>query len=553
MLTRVLVCVALGAAPFFTAFAKASADRPATAGPTVELDRMIITTSPDYRFLETGWEVGEVPGLRIFSHGNAAAKRISEHLQLAREAFGLVWKDEALLRQIVTVVVTADDAEFLAWADLPPTAMDRTVRVVSAPGGTVLLVNGANLSAHRTAGRGFVLALLSRTKLPPWLKEGLAQIVNSVEAQGDRLIVGKVQQDVRNHLALETLDQMDIMMLRNPPQGYGTGRFDEQPYLVNSRGNNVEVLVDGMVGTRGDIEQALRDEKIRRIDERYTYAGSTDFISFLDDGVVMDLEKILDPAARDSVAWRMNAWGFTHYSLFGEKKRYYDEFLRFVQALEKSPARAPVDVFKETFQVSPGKYELSLALYVKQASYEIYDFRLAEPFKPAVLALNSVLESNVLQLKARVYAATARAEVARQFMEHGYGNPQNRTPAYVRQYIELERAHDADRAARLLEDADRRELLDNPGRRLLAEARLGRLQRAGAKLSPQDLRMVLTPLFAAFEKGDQTEEMFVLIGKAWAASAVPPRDEHLNALRLGLTIHPQSKQLAELLKQLEHS
>ena len=139
--------------------------------------------------------------------------------------------------------------------------MDRTVRVVSAPGGTVLLVNGANLSAHRTAGRGFVLALLSRTKLPPWLKEGLAQIVNSVEAQGDRLIVGKVQQDVRNHLALETLDQMDIMMLRNPPQGYGTGRFDEQPYLVNSRGNNVEVLVDGMVGTRGDIEQALRDEK----------------------------------------------------------------------------------------------------------------------------------------------------------------------------------------------------------------------------------------------------------------------------------------------------
>ena len=267
----------------------------------------------------------------------------------------------------------------------------------------------------------------------------------------------------------------------------------------------------------------------------------------------MDLEKILDPAARDSVAWRMNAWGFTHYSLFGEKKRYYDEFLRFVQALEKNPARAPVDVFKETFQVSPGKYELSLALYVKQASYEIYDFRLAEPFKPAVLALNSVLESNVLQLKARVYAATARAEVARQFMEHGYGNPQNRTPAYVRQYIELERAHDADRAARLLEDADRARAV---GQSRPPPARGGApwsLAACGREVIAAGPAHGFDAVVCRVREGRSDEEMFVLIGKAWAASAVPPRDEHLNALRLGLTIHPQSKQLAELLKQLEHS
>jgi hypothetical protein len=532
--------------------ALAGAAEPATApAPTVTLDKLVVTTTQDYRPLEDGWQVGGVPGFLIFSHGNAAFKTVAEQLQLARAAFALVWKDEALVKRLVTVVVTADEPEFLAWAKLPPVTMDKTVRVVATPAGTVLLVNGGNDAVHRAVGRGYVLALLQETKSPRWLQEGIAQVVNSAEATGDRLQVGRVQQDERNLLSLQSLREVDgfARMAATP----GASRLEPIGPIVNTRGDAVEVRLNGLIPTQQELEQHLDGELQRRVDQRHVYTPTDDFFTYLADGVAMPLGKVFDPEAPDTVAWRMNAWGFTHYSLFADKQRHQPAFRKFVQQLEREPGRAPVEVLKDAYGQSAGKLELNLTLYARNADYAIFDFKLAEPFAAVKPAMIATAEANVLQLRARVLNATDRNGEARQLLARGYANPANRTPSYVSQFVGLERRHDPARAAELLEDAARHEQLDNTSRRMLAEARLERLQRGGARLAPDDLRMVLLPLFAALNEGDESEELFVLIGRAWAASAVPPKPEHLNALRMGLSIHPNSRPLAELLKQLEHS
>lgn len=544
------------------AMVSAGAETAPAPGPAIPLETMVVVATPDYRPLEEGWQVGEVPGFRIFSHGNAAHAGVAEQLQRTRAAFGLVWNDEAVARRFVTVVVTADEPEFLAWAKLPADALDRTTRVIDTPSGAVLLVNGGHEAAQRAAGRGWVLALLRGTKLPRWLQEGLAQIVNSTETTGDRLQVGRVQRDPRNQVPVESLHQLNSMMTLDarasagpgsPMAGSPSSQFEDARYFTNSRGQQMEVTLDGRTANRFELQQHANEELRRRAEERHTYSPTGDFQSYLTDSVVLPLNRVLDPEAPDSVAWRMNAWAFTHYCLFGDKQRNRPVFMKFVQQLEQPSARQPLEVFEQSFGLSAAKMELNLALYARHGGYDIPDFKLAEPFQPVKPAMAAAPEANVLLLHARVLGATGRGAEARQLLVRGHANPANRTPPYVRQLIELERDHDPARAAELLEDAARREQLDNPGRRLLVGLRLERLQRGGARLSPDDLRMVLLPLFTALEKGDQSEELFVLIGRAWAASAVPPKPEHLNALRLGLTYHPDSRQLAELLRQLEQS
>jgi hypothetical protein len=525
-------------------------------GATLKLDTVTVTATQDYRPLEDGWQVGTVPGFLVFSHGNAAVTTVVEQLQLARAAFALVWKDEALVRRPMTVVVTADEPDFRAWARVPAFDMDLTLRVVATSSGPVLVVNGQHDAVHRAVGRGYVLAQLRDTKLPRWLQEGMAQVINSAEAEGDHLRVGRVQQDPRNTVSLAAVREAAMVtQMSMPTDGGRFGQIGAEGGTVptNARGDAVDIRINGMTPTWHELAQHLDEEQRRRLEERHSYTPTGDFLSHLADGMTMPLRQVFEPDAPDTVTWRMNAWAFTHYSLFGEKQRHRENLFKFVQQLGREPARAPVDVLADVYGMPAGKLELQLSLYAKGSVYRIFDFKLAEPFNAEKAAMASVPEANVLQLRARVFGATGRAEEARKILAYGYANAANRTPSYISQFVALERAHDPARASELLEHAAQREQLDNPGRRLLAAARLERLQHTQAKLQPQDLNQVLGPLFAALNQGDQSEELFVLIGRAWAASAVPPKQEHLNALRLGLTFHPKSRQLAELLRQLEQS
>jgi hypothetical protein len=527
------------------------------SSPTLTLDPIKVVATPDYQPVEEGWQVGQVPGFLLFSHGNSAVKTVADQLQLARAAVGLVWSEPALLRRPMTVVITADEREFIAWSKVAPFSMDMTLRVVPTPAGPVLLVNGDQEAVHRAVGRGYVLAQLRDTRFPRWFQEGLAQVVNSAEAEGDRLRVGRVQQDPRNAVPLRTVrDAMIATQMSMPAEGQldpvGSADTPGAAGITNARGDKMDIRINGLTPTWHELEQHLEDETRRRMLERENYTPTSDFASYLADSTTMSLEKVFAPGAPDTIDWRMNAWGFVHYSLFGEKQRHQPEFLQFVRQLGREPERAPVEVFQEAYKLTPRKFEFQLALYAKSTSYQIFDFKLAQPFQPAKPAMAPCPEANVLQLRARVLASTERAEEARQLLTRGYANPANRTPSYVSQFAALERERDPARAAELLENAARREQLDNAGRLMLAAARLERL-RSSAKLSPDDLRTVLLPLFAALEKGEQSEQLFILIGQAWAASAVPPKPEHLNALRLGLTYYPKSRQLAELLKQLEQA
>ena len=541
-----------------------AADQPAAkpAERAVELAPVTIEASALYVPQEPGWEVAEVPGFRVYSHGSPAAKRILADLQVVRETVGLVWGDERLLRQWITVVVCADEPEFLRWGKVASGAFDRLVRAVRTPTGIVLVVNGADDTINRAVGRAYVRALIAGSNLPRWLQEGLASILNSAELQGDRLIVGKVARDPRDQVTLDDLTdtQWRLASLRSE-SGFpvsdstslsGVNAASGGPRMLNSRGDEVELLVDGMPPTVGEMKRAVNQELDRRRERLDTAKGDTEFSGYLTDSMVMDLDKLLDPQAEETIRWRMNAWAFTHLGLFGDKSQFRPAFASFIQKLQQSPERKPVELFREAFNQSPGSFELRMRTYAEGANYEALNFKLEKPFAPTPLALTVAPESSVLLLKARVYTATGREGEARGFLQRGYAEPSNRTPSYIAAFAQVLRAFDRPQALRVLEAAEQKSNLDHAGRRLQAELRLETFTAKNPKLTPGELAQVLNPLFAALNQGDNSEHLFVLIGRAWLASAVPPRDEHLNALRLGLSYYPQSARIGDLLKQLEH-
>jgi hypothetical protein len=155
-------------------------------------------------------------------------------------------------------------------------------------------------------------------------------------------------------------------------------------------------------------------------------------------------------------------------------------------------------------------------------------------------------------LKSRVYSATGREAEARELLQKGYADPGNRTPAYVFTLARAVGRTDRAAALELLTTAEAKSQLDHPGRRFLAELRLEKLTAGDHRLGKDGLAQVLTPLFTCLNAGDESEQVFVLIGRTWLASSVPPKEDNLNALRLGLKLYPRSQAIAELLQRLEH-
>ncbi|HEX2860600.1 MAG TPA: hypothetical protein VHN79_03130, partial [Lacunisphaera sp.] len=470
-----------------------------TPGRVIELTPLRIEGERSYVPLEPGWRVGEVPGFRVYSHGDAAAKSILVELQIVREALGLVWGDERLLRQWVTVVVCADEPEFLRWTHVPAGAFDRLARAVRTPAGLVLVFNGGDTTVHRAAGRAYVRALLDGSNVPRWLQEGLASVLNATELQGDRMIVGQLKFDRRDAVSISQLDDTAVAV------GFSGGRNDitplgnvnvpgSGPILTNRRGDPMEVLVDGRIPTVGEVRQAVEEEKARRQDRKLNAHGDAEFTGYLRDTVVMDLEKVLDPQAEETVRWRMNAWAFTHLALFGDKSRFRPALTAFVQKLQESPTERPEILFKETFGESPGRFELRIRTYAEGGSHDALNFKLDKPYEPRAPALEPLPEASVLLVKARLFGATGHGGEARDFLEKGYVEPSNRAPAYVAALAEAWREADRPRALTVLETAGTGGL-DHEGRRLLAELRLAKLTAQQPQLDRAALSQVLDPLF----------------------------------------------------------
>ncbi|MDQ5977676.1 MAG: hypothetical protein QG602_648 [Verrucomicrobiota bacterium] len=537
----------------------------APAAPTdrvVELTPLVVEGAKFYVPLEPGWKVAEVPGFRVYSHGSGATKRIMDELQVVREAVGLVWGDERLLRQLVSVVVCDNEPEFLRWANVSPAAFDRLTRAIRTPSGLVLVLDGGDDTVHRAVGRAYVHGLLEGSGMPRWLQEGLAAIINSAELQGDRLIVGKINFDPRDAVSMDELRGLSMTAaFATTPVGGRTadsvrvGNVNapgSDPVLINNRGEAVEILVDGVPPTFGELRKAVEEELDRRHDRRTQAQGDAEFTGYLRDSIVMDLEKLFDPKTEETVRWRMNAWAFLHLGLFGHQNRYRPALAAFVQMLQENPGRSPTELFKEAFGEAPGRFELRMRSYAEGGNYVALNFKLDRPFEPATPVLESLPEANVLLLKARLYGATGRRAEARDFLRRGYAEPSNRVPDYVAAYAQLLRQSDRPQALEVLEAADQKGRLNHDGRCLQAELRLEKFTAQNPRLTPGELSLVLDPLFAALNQGDVSEHLFVLIGRAWQTSATPPTDGQLNALRLGLRYYPESSRLGEMLRQFEH-
>jgi len=508
-----------------------------------------------------------VPAFRVFTKNDKSADRIVNRLLIVRTALQSLWQTG--LTEPLNVVLCDDEASFLEWAGVQANATDRNTKTIRTPAGLVLVVNGAPESVDRAVGRAYVLAAFERTALPRWLAEGLAQVVNTANIQGDELTVGAVT--INAVAALDTMALRELQQLAwaVPP----TQRFEEASINPRSKvaerlmrpsggglysaaetsgADTIPIVLNGHDATWMEVADYCDQELKRREETRGIAQPEDEFFTFFRSNQVPPLEVLFDPNAGDQPAWRMAAWALTHYCLFGGDKELQPALMKFVGALHEQPQRKPIDLFVETFNVKPSKFAVWLAAYAENGRYKVPTYRLGQKFEPAKIEYQPLSESPVLQLKAATLFATGRTDDARMLLNRGYLNPENRTPAYLRALVDLELDHDRERATKILETAASKQQLDARGQRLLGRARLEKLQteRAGAPFGPEDMKAVLQPLFAALNGGDQSEELFLLIGRAWSLSSIAPKNEHLNALRMGLKYHPKSEGIAQLLAKL---
>lgn len=546
------------------------------SSPTVILDPLSVVAEGRYAPIEKRWQIGQVNSFRALSHDVTSARRLVGRLQEVREGMDLLWNVKAAPIQ---VIICENAQEMATWSGLGDDAVDRVTRFVRTAAGPVLVVNSEVAGVEQAVGRAYVRAILESATMPLWLREGLAQVLNSVEINGDRMRVGQVQINEVANFDDRALRELEAVALQVPigerllgaarvapddrsvqriMTSSGSRLFNPIEFPTSGGGDldgGIPITLNGHQATWQEVLDYCGQELRRRGESKFTYQPDQDFFTYFRSNAIPSLRQLFDANAPDEVRWRMGAWAITHYCLFSKDKKAKPSLTKFLGMLREQPSRSPIELFKEAFGVSAGKFETWLSAYAAAANYQVPIYRITDSATLEEIEMKAASESPILQYKAAVFLATQRAAEARALLLRGYVSPANRTPSYVRLLAELELREDPKNASRILDAAQQRAPLEPRDQRLLGHARLEGWIREnpGRQLPPEELHRVLEPLFVALNGDDQAEELFLLIGRAWSLSSVPPRDEHLNALRMGLKYYPKSEGIAQLLAKLEAS
>lgn len=521
------------------------ADASATpSGETLKLPDLTVTGKQDLPPPES-WQYGRLEdGTEVLSNASErASKRMLRDFQMFQQALSVAWPSLGNHTPTVarTLILCGRRDKFDDFAspdsgrpDLGSTSLfvrsrEQAAIVVDLQATTLNLSGleddaGTNATSfevdpYKQLYREYVRYLLSQdpTRPPPWLQEGISQIVMAMEFTPDWVKLGE---------------------LNSSAYAVAGPATDLTGVPVEAETGEEEIAGETTVGDR-PFNVALKRRPLIPMDKFFA--------------VTADAPEATNPLGNNR--WAKQAYAFVHLCLHGENERYKPAFEQFTKRLAAEPATEAL--FKECFKMSYKDMLLTLRGYIDYTFHKSTTHK-RKPGTPKLggepVVLREATQAEVGRIKGDAQRLAGRTRDALMSYHDAYLRGE-REPILLAAYgIAASETNQDDRALPLLEAA-----VKAPGiRRPTAYIELARQRLAAAKakagangqLDDAQVAAVMEPLLKARTIRPSQPGTYVTIAETWLAGATPPKIENFAVLGEGLRLFPRDTSLFYPMAQL---
>ncbi|MBA4135814.1 MAG: hypothetical protein C0518_00695 [Opitutus sp.] len=372
-------------------------------------------------------------------------------------------------------------------------------------------------NATRNLQLGYLRAWLAqpRPPLPPWLTEGVAQVLAWARVTETSVTLGQVE---------------------DPNQkGSKDGQDREPGRVIKGDVRHIPTHFRDSLSDRLDFNAALAHSALFPLEE--LFAGELRKFSGTEN-------------AAQLLRWKKQCHAFVHWGLFGDYGRNSAAFFTFTRRLRHEPLTEKL--FQECFGMNYAAGTQALRVHVEMTRAKVQGVKANKgeklPSAPAVEVRPATL-LEIARLKAHAYAAGGQLDRAREELILAYRRGE-RSPDLVAELGHVERALGRqDRAAHYLALAVRAKTTRPHAYLALAqlrlEERLAQPQAKNGQLSYEQLLGVLEPLLLARTQAPRAPEIYTLFAEAWSRTAATPTPDHLGLIDEGVQLFPGDAALRE--------
>lgn len=480
------------------------------------------------------WHYAKIDGFEVISNVDAPTTR-DLLAEFARFRLGarVIWPAAARPLAASTILLCGEQANFAQFDPTPGTEGTRPLSLLLRNGEQQAIVvdmhttmvqldpkllgaatseaAGVKVDRYRLLYRQYLGLLLSQSagRPPPWLEEGMTQLILDIEIVDKALRYGRLD-----------FDKID-----------GPDADPNSLFADDTTGDTITAADNSLVVADEPFYFALRHRDLMPLDQFFAVpAGAPETRSPL-----------------GNTLWAKQAYAFVHFCLFGEDHRHRAGFGRFIERA----AAGPVDeqVFRECFGIGYREMEKQLHFYTAHPrhQWQKYAFKPEELATLATPELRSATVDEVGLFKGDALRLAGKTDEAAREYRAAYLNGA-RNPDLLAAWGALEaKAGAKDRAAKLLAAAAKGGYTRPSTPLALARFRLGELLATPANksglLEVAQVNELLGTLFHARSLLPPQPDTYELIAEVWNHSPTPPPAEHLGVLDEGVRVFPRDAKL----------
>jgi tetratricopeptide (TPR) repeat protein len=399
---------------------------------------------------------------------------------------------------------------------------------------------GLEVEPHRQLYRQYARLLLTQGegRLPPWLLEGVTQIIMDMDFHDRSIRFGWLDATKGAPLTpfLSPYGELDVSA--GPTAGAGGAGTMSAGDMIGtlSGGFKVSGEPDGLVGDR-PFPLVLARAQLLPLDQFFAVSAAS-------------------PSARNPLGntlWAKQAYAFVHMCQFRADGKFKEPFDRFVRRLAVEPLNEAL--FRECFGLGYEEMLKELYAYIRYPRHQFRNVKLTEEGRLTApeVTFREATQGEIARIKGDAQRLAGRRAEALFTYRVGYARGE-RDPALLAA-LGVAELHDGqtDRARKFLEtaaklDTDRPSAWTALARLRLNEAR-AKPAEAG-KLSATQMAAVLAPLLKGRTLQPALPETYRIMAEAWELSATSPAPANVHVIGEGVMKFPFDSSLALLTAQL---
>lgn len=532
--SRPLPLAALLGTALALALPGARGQTPAATDRVVELPEFTVTETPVLPDPEA-WSYAQITGFEVLSSApDREARRLLRDFEIFRQALSVAWPMPTRPAPTGTLILCGRGDRFPQFlprggtrADMGTASLllrnrEQVAIVINlAPTLNLLDVDGSTdagsaglpdfeVDTYKQLYREYVHFLLGQgeTRPPPWLAEGIAQIIMDMEFTDRAVTIGEIHS-------------------RSGAPGSGI-RSAEAPAGEDEEGGPAAAAA--AVSDR-QFNLALARRALLPLDRMFA--------------VTADSPEARNPLGNNR--WAKQCYAFVHLCLYGDNKRWQKPFAQFVQRLGSgTPTEA---LFQECFGQTYRQMLDRLRGYIDFTNhqYQRYVLKDGDRFGAPPPDLQPAAEAQVGRLKGDALRLAGHRDAAHAAYRAAYIRGAREPRLLAALGVEEVAAGRADRGRKLLEAAAQSGF-DRPSAYVeLARLRLAAAAAAPAgangRLAPAQVGEVIDALLRAQRRPPPLPETYTLAATTWLAAEVPPTREQLQSLDSGIALFPRATAL----------